>query len=35
MSGFAMLNEIESGKITHWTIYDDLPEALEAVGLRK
>src|SRR4051794_32486243 len=30
---FAMLYEIEGGKITRWTIYDDLAEALEAAGL--
>ena len=32
---FAMLYEIQSGKISRWTIYDDLREALEAVGLRE
>jgi ketosteroid isomerase-like protein len=32
---FAMLYEVQSGKITRWTIYDDLREALEAVGLRE
>ena len=30
---FAMLYELQSGKITRWTIYDDLREALEAAGL--
>jgi ketosteroid isomerase-like protein len=30
---FAMLYEIKNGTITRWTIYDDLVEALEAVGL--
>jgi ketosteroid isomerase-like protein len=30
---FAMLYEIHGGKITRWTIYDDVSEALEAVGL--
>jgi ketosteroid isomerase-like protein len=30
---FAMLYEVEGGKITRWTIYDDLRKALEAVGL--
>ena len=32
---FAMLYEVQSGKITRWTIYDDLREALQAVGLRE
>jgi ketosteroid isomerase-like protein len=32
---FAMLYEIRSAKITRWTIYDDLGQALEAVGLRE
>ncbi len=32
---FAMLYEIERGKITRWTIYDDPQEALEAAGLRE
>jgi ketosteroid isomerase-like protein len=32
---FAMLYEIERGKITRWTIYDDLREALEAAGLQE
>jgi ketosteroid isomerase-like protein len=31
---FAMLYAIQGGKITRWTIYDDVSEALEAVGLR-
>jgi ketosteroid isomerase-like protein len=30
---FAMLYEVEAGKITRWTVYDDLSEALEAAGL--
>ncbi|MBA2763798.1 MAG: nuclear transport factor 2 family protein [Thermoleophilaceae bacterium] len=30
---FAMIYELEGGTITRWTIYDDLREALEAVGL--
>src|SRR5829696_5564930 len=30
---FAMLYEIRDGRITRWTIYDDLPKALEAAGL--
>ena len=30
---FAMLYEVRRGKITRWTIYDDLREALEAAGL--
>jgi ketosteroid isomerase-like protein len=30
---FAMLYEMQRGKITRWTIYDDLREALEAAGL--
>ena len=30
---FAMLYEVEGGKITRWTIYDDLRKALEAAGL--
>ena len=30
---FAMLYEIERGKITRWKIYDDPREALEAAGL--
>jgi ketosteroid isomerase-like protein len=30
---FAMLYEFERGKITRWTIFDDLPAALVAAGL--
>jgi ketosteroid isomerase-like protein len=30
---FAMLYEMQGGKITRWTIYDDPQEALEAAGL--
>jgi ketosteroid isomerase-like protein len=30
---FAMLYEMQNGKITRWTIYDDVREALETVGL--
>ncbi len=30
---FAMLFDLEDGKITRWTIYDDLAEGLEAVGM--
>ena len=30
---FAMLYEVQHGKITRWTIYDDLSEAFEAAGL--
>ena len=30
---FAMLYEVQGGKVTRWTIYDDLSQALEAVGL--
>ena len=30
---FAMLYEIQDGKIARWTIYDDLPKALTAAGL--
>jgi ketosteroid isomerase-like protein len=30
---FAMLYEVQQGKITRWTIYDDPSEALEAAGL--
>jgi uncharacterized protein len=32
-SPFAMLYEIEGGKISRWTIYDDPAKALEVVGL--
>jgi hypothetical protein len=28
-----MLYEMQRGKITRWTIYDDLREALEVAGL--
>ena len=31
----AMLYEIQRGKITRWTVYDDLHKALEAAGLRE
>ena len=31
---FAMLNEVQHGKITRWTIYDDPSEPSEAAGLR-
>ena len=30
---FAMLYEMQGGKITRWTIYDNLRQALEAAGL--
>jgi ketosteroid isomerase-like protein len=30
---FGMLYELESGKITRWTIYDDLTKAMEDTGL--
>lgn len=30
---FWMLFEIQAGRITRWTIYDDAQEALEAAGL--
>jgi ketosteroid isomerase-like protein len=32
-SRFGMLYEVHGGKITRWTIYDDLHMALEAAGL--
>jgi ketosteroid isomerase-like protein len=32
---FGMLYEIEGGKISRWTIYDDPQVALEAAGLRE
>jgi len=30
---FGMLFELKGGKITRWTVYDDLPKALEAAGV--
>ncbi|MEJ7876847.1 MAG: nuclear transport factor 2 family protein [Solirubrobacterales bacterium] len=30
---FAMLFDLEGGKVTHWTIYDDVAEGLEVAGL--
>lgn len=30
-----MLFEIESGQVTRWTIYDDLRQALNALGLKQ
>jgi ketosteroid isomerase-like protein len=30
---FGMLYEVKRGRITRWTVYDDLPKALEAAGL--
>ena len=31
---FGMLYEVRDGQITRWTIFDDLPQALQAAGLR-
>jgi len=30
---FAMLYELQGGRISRWTVYDDLSDALEAAGL--
>ena len=32
---FGHLYEVQGGKITRWTVYSDLSEALEAAGLRE
>lgn len=32
---FAMLYEVQGGKITRWTVYDDLHQALKAAGLQE
>jgi ketosteroid isomerase-like protein len=32
---FGMLYELANGKIKRWTVYDDVPAALEAAGLKE
>jgi ketosteroid isomerase-like protein len=30
---FAMVYDLEGGRITRWTVYDDLPKAFQDLGL--
>ena len=32
---YALLYEVDEGRIVRWTIYPDVAEALEAAGLRE